>query len=1003
MLRIDGMDSSRTEATRSGHRDDRREDSRRRSETKRLRPVAWSVAILAGMGMVGPINAQDAKPQATPPSDAAPGLGPIGGASKPAVPPAPASTTPAEVSPEEALKAVPDKPVGPSPELAEVLDRLRQVEREVVELKAKQGAVADAPREQKVFAFVESVHLGSVFVGSPTNPRYFAAKVMLVNLTKEAVVLKRDAVKLSFDGQTYPIKNVPDRYQFHSLQIGTQSQQLGKIKLAPETKIPTGGSSAVWLLFPELPPGNHIPDLSLDLGLGEPRLVVDVNATQRDQLGLAVSRIGPRQSLGVVSLSGALNSVSVGTLVDALDDLAARRVARAVIHFADSASLAEQNLSNWLVVNTSTNRQQQGDGQYPPMPLTLKEIHLANVPKDVHGNSIRSSYPGMTERIHGSRDDAVLKALASTYQYVPREEVARTLESATPVEKAACLVGAGGRLGAEQLPLVLKLSRDDEPVVQKSALAALRHYGEQPAIDRLVEEAKRGAEPLGSAAIESLAASRFAAAHEALLAILGNEPPAMKKRIVKVLAEHPRPVWSDAIYEFVKDSREDLHIAALSALVQVGHPKLLDVLSAALADTNAAYRNHAFGLLAARSDQASESLAIEYSLKALEKEQPSPQMLALLNRVKDRRALPLLLARLKDSNQRGPLIQTLALLGDASTATVLVEKYTTLPGHERAEVLRAVQRLDPKKFRELSRDALLSTDSNLVSAAVQGLQEDGGHEALALMIEMLEKSANPYTWSYLSNALGTIGTPEARAALVKARDSGSDDKRQYARNALQNMMQRSPGYAALLQGWQKSRSKEKKWKEALADFGQAVTLDPNLSEAWLARANAYFQLGMYAEGGKDYAKAYELDPFSGEALTGVCIALVVTDGKHEEAVKKVETGREKFGNDSLFLYNVACVYGRSVEVVAKQPAGEARDKLLAEYRKTGIETLGKAVKGGFKDLDWMKQDPDLASLRELPEFGGLEKLKPGGEGAEDKPAAPGEDEDELEVGAPVEE
>ncbi len=198
-------------------------------------------------------------------------------------------------SPEEALKAVPDKPVGPSPELAEVLDRLRQVEREVVELKAKQGAVADAPREQKVFAFVESVHLGSVFVGSPTNPRYFAAKVMLVNLTKDAVVLKRDAVKLNFDGQTYAIKNVPDRYQFHSLQIGTQSQQLGKIKLAPETKIPREGRRRCGCCS-RTPTGNHIPDLSLDLGMGEPRLVVDINATQRDQLGLAVSRIGPRQS-----------------------------------------------------------------------------------------------------------------------------------------------------------------------------------------------------------------------------------------------------------------------------------------------------------------------------------------------------------------------------------------------------------------------------------------------------------------------------------------------------------------------------------------------------------------------------------------------------------------------------------------------------------------------------------------------------------------------------------
>jgi HEAT repeat protein len=953
------------------------------------RTVRWGgvgVAILSvWLFGAGAVSAQQA---------GVPGLGPIGGAPK--GPPAVAG----EVTPEEALKAVPDKPAGPSPDLAEVLDRLRQVEKELVELKAKAGAVPEAVREQKVFAFVESVHMGSVFIGSPTNPRYFAAKVMLVNLTREAVLLKRDNVKLTFDGQTFTIKNVPERYQFHSLQIGTQSQQLGKIKTPAETKVTPGGSAALWFLFSELPPGSHIPDLSLDLGIGEPKLVVDINATQRDQLGLSVTRIGPRQSLGIVSVTGALNSVSVGALVDALDDLAARRVSRAVIQFGDAATLTEQNLSNWLVVNTTVNRQPQGDGQYPPMPLTLREIHLANVPKDVHGNSIRNNYPGMSERVHATLSDAVLKALASTYQFVPREEVVKTLETATAVEKAACLAGAGGRLGTEQLPLVLKLSRDDDPVVQKSALAALRHYGEQPAIDRLVEEAKRGAEPLGSAAIESLAASRFATAHEALLAILANEPPAMKKRIVKVLAEHPRPVWSEAIYEFVQDTREDLHIAALSALVQVGHPKLIDVLAAALSDKNAAYRNHAFSLLAVRSDQASESLAIEHALKLIEKENPTPQMLALFNRVKDPRALPLLLARLKDANQRGPIIQTLALLGDASTAAVLVEKYTALPGHERAEVLRAVQKLDSKKFRELAHDALLSTDSNLVSAAVQGLQEDGTQEAIALMIEMLDKSANPYTWSFLSNALGTLGTPEARAALVKARDTGSDDKRQYARNALMAMMQRSPGYSALLTGWQKSRAKEKKWKEAIADFGQAIALDPNLSEAWLARANAYFQVGMYAEGGKDYAKAYELDPFSGEALTGVCIALVVTDGKHEEAVKKVETGREKFGNDSLFLYNVACVYGRSVEVVAKQPAGEDRDKLLAEYRKTGIDTLGKAVKGGFKDLDWMKQDPDLASLRELPEFGGLEKLKPGGEGAEgkpDEPPAAGDQEEEEET------
>ena len=107
------------------------------------------------------------------------------------------------------------------------------------------------------------------------------------------------------------------------------------------------------------------------------------------------------------------------------------------------------------------------------------------------------------------------------------------------------------------------------------------------------------------------------------------------------------------------------------------------------------------------------------------------------------------------------------------------------------------------------------------------------------------------------------------------------------------------------------------------------------------------------------------------ALTGVCIVQAITDPNCEEAVKKAEAGRMKFARQPLFLYNLACVYGRSAEQVAKRPETPERNRLLDEYRKVGIESLSNAIVLGFRDLKWMQEDPDLKAFFDLPEFRNL--------------------------------
>jgi len=904
----------------------------------------------------------------------------------------PASQPGKEVADQPATTAPADEKEGkePAADLKQILERLNRLERELLELRIKSGKIPENKKDQRIITLVDTPYLGSVFFGSPTNMRFFAARLTLINLTEQPVVLKRDDIKLASDGQTYPIKEAPQQFQFHQFQIGQQAMQLRALQTPAEVQIAVGGTGSTWVLFPELPPGSHVPPLLLQLKFGDTAKEIDINAMQRDALGMKIERLGPRGSLGLIRISGALNTINAGSLVEELDRMTADRLVRAVIAWEDSGTISDPPLANWLQNSAlSAGRAQQfNEQQFPGLPSSLRELHLAHVPNANNGNA-QGAYPSnfvpataaiASQRIHKTDVEAVVAALRTAYEVLPRDEVLQAIQSGNRFEKVAALAGGAGRLGADKLPVILKFADDEDPIMQQAALLALSHFGEPEAVDKLVFYARKNAMPLAGAAIAGLAGSRYAAAHNALLELLGNETPESKKNIVRILAAYPRPVWSEAIYEFVKDARSGLNVEALNALVQVGHPKLISVLGDALKGSDETLKQQAFTILAGRADRESEELALEFTLVHLKTNPATTIMLQLLNRIKDKRALPLLMARFPATQNKQELIQTLALIGDEQTAKFLVEKYPALQNHEKGEVLRLLVKFDPTSFRQLAAQALQSGDGTLVSYSVQGLQEDGGTEAVKIMIDALETAANSFTWSYLSNALATAGTPPARAALLKARDSGNAEKRNFAVNALQILRQRSPGYQHIFQAQQSAQ--QEKFKEAVEHYDMAIQLDPTLSDAYAGRGHALLHLDKAADAGKDFAKALEQDPYNSLALTGICLVLVIADGKPDEAVKKLEESRAKFPNNLMFNYNAACVYGRAYAHIEKDEKAADREKLLAQYKQAAFADLKKAVELGFQDFALMKKDPDLKSFQELPEF--QELLKPAA------PAAPGQ-------------
>jgi tetratricopeptide (TPR) repeat protein len=301
----------------------------------------------------------------------------------------------------------------------------------------------------------------------------------------------------------------------------------------------------------------------------------------------------------------------------------------------------------------------------------------------------------------------------------------------------------------------------------------------------------------------------------------------------------------------------------------------------------------------------------------------------------------------------------------------LADRYAkTKNGSAKSYILRALVKLKSPRFRKLAGEALMSRDSSLISAACDGLREDAGPEAVRLMVAALDKSTYSPAWSYASSSLSQIGTPEARAALVRARESTNASKRGYAISALRNLVQRSPGYQYIYRATESMR--QKKVEEALQFYNLALKLDDDLSVAYSGRGLVYVRQNKLAEAKKDFAKAEQLDPYDIDAVTGSAL-LLARGGKHVEAVKKIEGLRKLFSSDRHYQYNVARVYSSAAAAVANTKDSPARKKTLDEYRKLAMKdltTLFKNHRGyySFPRPDDVKNEPDFNPLRPLPEY-----------------------------------
>lgn len=873
----------------------------------------------------------------------------------------------------------------PTEGVADVLEMVDAVDRELVRLGVRKEHIP-AARQPRLHVAVSPMTLMTVWGNrSPDGQRVFAAQVRMANLSPEAVTIRRDEIRLTADGQT--LKFGESGSELHQgIQFGNQHRGASELRTPEMLTVPAGQARSMWVALAGVPQTAETPSLRLHLQAGDKPLEIDINEFARGLLRLTVETIGPRQALGLMTIDGRLDPVSVGALVAAMDRLAQAKVARVVVRWTDKAPQVDPYVLGWLY--QSANRAgresppENNQFQFPLIPISIRELHLAHVPKG--STSFYYGGPSGT-RVHDDAAAAVGAALASALRTLPADELLRQIETGHPMVRAAAL-RAGGRLGVEHLPVLLRYAEGSDATLRSAAVEALGQYGEPAAIAQLVALAGADDKPLAAAAVESLAASRFAAAHQALHRWLQENPTRVTQDVVQALARHPRPLWADTIYGFAQNLDSPVSPDALRALVLIGHPQLMDLLRRALCDGNDTVRREAFRVLAQRDDAESEELALDEALRQLRQGAAvEGELQDLLSRTRDPRAVTLLRERLekpraKNSGDRAQVIYLLAQIGDQRVAETLVTHYKELSRGEQAAALNALSQLQSPHFRRLAGKALWSSDDPLINTAAQGLANDGSDEAVRLLIDAFEDEKNERAWDDTAQALGQLGTPEARQALLRAWDSSNSSKRQYAGMYLQNLRNRSPAFQYVMQGIESIREGE--LERAEKQFAFAKKMDADLCDSYAHVGSLRLGADKRDEARREFEKALQLDPYCLQAVAGMAM-LTILDGRIDEGIRRIERLREKFKtiNAPQFAYRAASVYGLAMRQAAQGRPTADRDETVAAYRKKAVGEFQTAFKQNPYDPEYIRHDPDMRSLHGLPEFRQLV-------GGEDEPSAP---------------
>lgn len=833
---------------------------------------------------------------------------------------------------------------------------------------------------------IDSPYLGMSATDDGDEVRWLSVFITVRNQTDKELQLPPAAWQLRDSRGTHSPAPITDDFAPTEIVDGDKLVPLATFQLR-EVTVPAKQQKRVGLFFQPLSVDLRSPELKLTLTLsGQPVASIDLIQTANDALSVASRRIGPGRAIGLLKVSGELNSLNAARLVRELDDLTAdARVLRFVIEIDSETRVPDNRVTAWLrLIAGQAGRGRIYNDWFPQIPSEILAIHLTESPptsdKRPRVDRLMSEH---YDNVHSTLESAVEAAVLPLCERLPRALLLVELRDGETVSRQVVLRHCGERLADEDLPLILGLLKSEHKALRLAVLETLRHFETPSAIAALTTASQSNDEEAALAALSAMATSRYGSVRDRMLTLLETADKTLRLRVTNALARHPQSDWASRLLELADDADVDVRRAALTGLIALGHPQLDRLLRKGLDSDDESIQRLSLRYLMSSRDTENERLAVEVVLKQLETTPPSRAVTLFLKRVRDRRATPAVRRWLKSETPRirRRVVQIMLATGEPSVLDELAGQFSSLGPAEQAEVLNALFNASSPDFWKLAPQSLLSKRGRLFEATAELLRRDGSDLAVTLLADALSDKVLAESRRSLTvcQTLAAIATPTARNVLINHVRDDSETLSTASTAALQQLYLRSPAMPLLARGAMHMEPGTRQYNPTLAMmyFNLAVETDPDHPSSRLSRADVILKDDAPSQQEleatrEDLRVALRLDPSSTNALT--CLGLTeVRLGAIDTGIRLVEAERERFADDALYHYNTACIYGRAIEALEAQEKSQSSEKLrqtIERYRAQAIADLRQSIETGLDEgnLDWMRKDPDLAMVRQSPDF-----------------------------------
>lgn len=808
----------------------------------------------------------------------------------------------------------------------------------------------------------DQLQIGITNAYDPSGVRYLAIRLRFQNRTEKPLKVQSDQCQIVLGNEVAPRVTQPAQLKEMPVALIGEDSEGDPVALQGpgEFSVAPGKFHTAWMIFAPLPPTRDLSKVKLQLKTSAGPIDIDLSEREANRLQVTSERIGPRGCVNVCRVTGDLNILNLPKLVDlmSLNSAAGR-----VISFQRGALLRDPLIEEWLL-----DGEEAADNErlkyLPAWPQRSQSTVIVGLP----GQSDESS-----DSLAPTESQAVRMVSRRLIPQLDTVTLRQELRDGHPDFRQAILQDHGD-LVAQVEPAALLAALNDEagsPELRLSLIHSLRSVADPAAVEILERIVRSGSREEATWALRSLNVSTLAIARPRAIELARN--PEVRKRIglpmiLRSVGVEIDTAWFPFLDEAFRDEDPLARELALQHLLSQGISDRQQILSKAFSDRSAEVRETAYQAIVGQRTEDEQSLFEDETFRRFRAGMRDQHTLAGIAELRDPQAIPELLQSIdSQSGEVSTLVECCLMVGGNDVIPELEKRLAKLPSSSQLELLRVMHERGLESARDLAMSQLASPDDELRAMSAHVLVSIGDAKCYEALRAHLGKHADDNLGEEAIRIVGQALTPESKRLLQSLGQEQAPNLRRLAQLGLIAQNTVHPNF-----NWREvanDLTNDGEFEAAIEALKLAVETD---DQDWFIINNlgfAYLQRSRPAEAMPWFQRSLQLNSEAHSSLTGVAICLAV-EGKIDEAIQMVDRQEllDRWGSEQIYLYNIACVYGRSAEYLTKQPPAPELEMRRRVLEDRAIHFLKNSIDRGFQDLKLFEADPDLNSLRQLPAF-----------------------------------